>query len=154
MTPVIPKRPAFPAARRGEGMLAFLIVFLPVAVILLSMAVDGMGAAAAYRRALTLAAIGAQAGGAALRFSGGAVGAGAAGGGEAACAAALQSVCENTGGCNPDTVQVSCLPTAEGVRLTVRLRPVRIVYGPLSMGPDWVSAVASSSAASGIEYQD
>lgn len=139
------------ADRRGEGLLAFLIVFLPVAVLLTSMAVDGMGAAASYRRAAALAAIGAQAGGAAIRYSGG----GAEGGGQPACTAAVQAICENLSqGCNSPGVSITCVPEADGVRVRVALRPIRMISGPFSVGPEWVVGAARSQAQSGIEFRD
>ncbi|MGQ9889786.1 MAG: hypothetical protein ACUVSX_15065 [Aggregatilineales bacterium] len=137
--------------RRGEGLLAFLIVFLPVAVLLTSMAVDGMGAAASYRRAAALASIGAQAGGSAIRYTGG----GADGGGQAACTEAVQAICENVSqGCNSPNVSITCVPEANGVRVRVALRPIRMISGPFSVGPEWVVGTARSQAQSGIEFRD
>ena len=61
-------------SRCGEGYLLLTFVLLGLTLIIMSLAIDGLGLAVTYRRALGLASIGAQAGASAIMpFDGSAV---------------------------------------------------------------------------------
>lgn len=131
-------------SRRGEGYITLLILMLPFITIIMALATDGMALAATYRRAVGLATVGAQAAGATVQFHGGGTSAAAG-----ACAAAVRAVCENAQGCG-SAVAVSCTRDGNWVRVTVTLKPLRIIGGPFSLNATRVVGVASSEPMFGI----
>ena len=58
-------------SRRGEAYMLLTVIFLGFSVIVMSLAIDGLGMAVTYRRAVGLATVGAQAGtGVLMQFDG------------------------------------------------------------------------------------
>ena len=135
-------------SRRGEGYITLMILMLPLIVIIMSMATDGMGMAASYRRAVGLATVGAQAAGATVQFGGGGTHSVAG-----ACAAAVRAVCENAKGCG-SAVATSCVRAGNRVKVTVTLRPLRVFGGPFSLSAEHVVGVAQSQPMFGINNQE
>jgi hypothetical protein len=139
-------------SRKGEGYVALTILMLPLLITVMSLAIDGMGLAASYRRAVGLATVGVLAGSADVSFNGG--GTALAGG---ACGAATRAVCENAGGCTggaggATSVTVTCTSAGGVIKVTVALKPIRVFGGPRALGAERVVAVARGTPEHGINY--
>jgi len=135
-------------SRRGEGYIALIVLMLPLIVIIMSLATDGMGMAVSYRRAVGLADVGAQAAGATVQFGGGGTHSAAG-----ACAAAVRAVCENAKGCG-SAVTTSCVRDGNRVKVTVTLKPLRVFGGPFALSAAHVVGVARSQPMFGINNQE
>ena len=132
-------------SRRGEGYLLFAVLFTPFIIALMSLALDGLGLAVTYRRAVGLATVAAQAGAGAIAFNGGAPSLRSD-----ACAIALSMVDANTDG----TAQSTCQANTNRVEVTVSLRPIRVLAGPLTMPIQQVQVTVAASPAYGINQQE
>jgi len=134
-------------ARRAVSLLSFLLVFSPLMILLMSMAIDGMSMVAAHRRALGLADVAARAGAATLEYRGG--------GREVdtswACLNAQRALCASA---NCDQLRASCRADRSSVTVSVALRPPRMFSGAFSVAPEWVRAEITAQPRSGIASQD
>lgn len=139
------KKTIYFRSRRGEGYLLFAVLFTPFIIALMSLALDGLGLAVTYRRAIGLATVAAQAGAGAIEFNGGAPSLRGN-----ACDIALSMVEVNTDG----TAQASCQNSGDRVEVTVALRPIRIFAGPLAMPIQQVQVTVAASPAYGINQQE
>ena len=125
--------------------MVWTVLFLGFAVILMSLALDGLGMAVTYRRAVGLATAGAQAGAGVLaEFDGGAVTLNGD-----ACHIALNTVQANL---NHDTqhAKVTCQQQGNSVAVTVELQPLRVIGGPLALVLDHVRVTAKANPRYGI----
>lgn len=138
-------------SRIGEGYLLLTVVLLAFAFVIMSVALNGLGLAVTYRRAVGLASVGAQAGAGSL-----AVFAGAAPSlnGEA-CTVALDTVRASLPvAVGPDDVQMNCIQSATDVVVAVSLRPMRVFGGVLPWGNQLVQATARAAPKYGINDQE
>jgi hypothetical protein len=126
----------------------WMVLFMPFALILMALAIDGMSMAATYQRAMGLAKVAAQSGVTEVRFGGGQPTVS-----PQACQRAIQIVRANApsvvaGPTGNNTVQ--CAVTNNVIRVLVRLKVFRMFTGPLSIPFDTVAAVASAEPRFGI----
>ena len=132
-------------SRRGEGYLLFAVLFTPFIIALMSLALDGLGLAVTYRRAVGLATVAAQAGAGAIAFNGGAPSLRTD-----ACTIALSMIEVNTEG----AAQSTCQSDANRIEVTVSLRPIRVVAGPLTLPIQQIQVTVAASPAYGINQQE
>ena len=134
----------------GASLSAFLVLLMPLFLLILSTAVDGLMLVAAQRRAITMASIGAQAGAARLDFDGTApVLAGDA------CAVAQQAACENVeGGCGVAWPSVSCRQSARSLTVDVRLRAPHLLKGAYRLGASEVRVSVEGGPGYGINTRE
>lgn len=125
--------------------MTWTVMFLGFAVILMSLALDGLGLAVTYRRAVGLATAGAQAGAGVLaNFDGGSVVLS-----HGACDVALNTVQASLDH-GTQRANVSCQRQGNTVQVTVDLKPLKILGGPLSLAIDHVQAVVEATPRYGI----
>ena len=139
------------SSRRADAYLVLTIVMLGFAISLMSLAVDGLGLAVTYRRAVGLATTGAQAGaGSVAPFGGGAPALSAN-----ACDVALATVRASVGpNATEDTMMAQCAQDAGAVAVTVALRPLKFFGGPLSLAVQAVTATARAAPRYGINTEE
>ena len=120
-------------------------------ITLMSIALDGLGLAFTYRRAVGLATAGAQSGAGQLGVFGGQA---VALSGDA-CDVARQTVQANLkGGIASANARVSCRQTGTTVTVDVELKPLKFMGGPLAIAVDTVKASANASPRSGINNEE
>ena len=138
-------------SRRGEGYLLLTVVLLGLTLIIMSLAIDGLGLAVTYRRAVGLASVGAQAGASAIApFDGNAVALSTN-----ACTVAIDTVMASLPtGVTANAVQVSCDQSQNRVNMTVDLTPLRFFSGSLALSVNRVRAQVSASPKFGINTQE
>ena len=138
-------------SRRGEGYLLLTVVLLGLTLIIMSVAIDGLGLAVTYRRAVGLASVGAQAGASAIApFDGKAVALSAN-----ACTVAIDTVMASLpAGLAPTAVSTSCNQTQNRINMTVELAPLRFFGGPLALSVNRVRAQVSAAPKFGINTQE
>ena len=137
--------------RCGEGYLVLTVVMLGFSVILMSLALDGLGMAVTYRRAVGLATVGAQAGAGSLAMFGGGI---PALSGDA-CSVAMASVRASARpNANSQSLNARCAQDASGVAVTVELRPLKFFGGPLALAVQRVSATARAAPRYGINTEE
>lgn len=134
-------------SRCGEGYMLLLVLFIPFALIVLSLAIDGLGMATTYARAVGLAKVAAQAGAGTVAFDGTRVMLRGD-----ACAVALRSIGDNSGTLN--LVQTHCTQTNNRVLVQVRLRPLRMFGGSFALPIDHVDATAYAEPQFGINERE
>jgi len=134
-------------SRRGVSLLSFMLVFSPLMILLMSMAIDGLSAVAAHRRAVGLADVAARAGAAALTYRGGGreVDAGWA------CLRAQGALCASA---DCSQLRATCQAGESSVTVSVALRPPRMFGGPFAIAPEWVRASIVARPRSGIAAED
>lgn len=135
---------------RGEGYLVLTVLLLGFSVILTSLAIDGLGMAVTYRRAVGLATVGAQAGAGELAMFNGAR---PALNGRA-CATALDTLRASLRDPNAPQVIATCRQEGESVVVSVTLRPLKFFGGPLSLPVERITATARAAPAFGINEQE
>lgn len=138
-------------SRRGEGYLLLTVVLLGLTLIVMSLAIDGLGLAVTYRRAIGLASVGAQTGASAIApFDGNAVTLSTN-----ACAVAIDTVMASlSAGVAPNSVRASCDQSQNRVDMTVELAPLRFFGGPLALAVNRVRAQVSAVPKFGINTQE
>jgi len=138
-------------SRRGSGYLVLTLLMLGFCITLMSMALDGLGLAITYRRALGLATAGAQSGAGQLAvFAGGAVELS-----DSACDVARQTVQASLqGGAVGANVTVTCRRNGNTVTVEVELKPLKFIGGPLAIAVGTVRASASASPRYGINTEE
>ena len=136
-------------SRRGEAYMIWTVLFLGFAITLMSLALDGMGLVVTYRRAVGLATTAAQAGAGALaEFNGGAIALRSD-----ACQIALDTLqASMTNGLQH--AKVNCQRQANAVIVTVALKPLKVLGGPLALVIDRVQATAKAVPKYGINYEE
>lgn len=129
-------------SRRGDGYLVWIVLFAPFAVLLISLALDGLGMAVTYQRAVGLARVAAQAGAGSIDFNGQQPVLNAQ-----ACPIALDTVAQSSAhtSANGGDFRVNCVVTGNTLIVTVRLKVLRILGGPL--GAPFTEVVAQAKAA-------
>jgi hypothetical protein len=137
-------------SRRGEGYLVLTVVLLGFTIIVASLALDGLGMAITYRRAVGLAAVGAQAGAGELALFDGTRPALSG----RACETALETVRASLNAASASQVIADCKQDGASVWVTVSLRPLKIFGGPLSLQVERITATAHASPAFGINEQE
>jgi|GEM_PF-2168902 Flp pilus assembly protein TadG len=133
--------------RQGVSLLSFLLVFSPVMILLMSMAIDGLSTVATYRRALGLADVAARAGAATLSYRGG----GRAVDTGWACFNAQLALCTSA---NCTALSATCTADESSVTVSVELEPPRMLRGPFAVGPQRVRATITAEPRSGIAAED
>ena len=138
-------------SRRGEGYLVLTVVMLGFSIILMSLALDGLGMAVTYRRAVGLATAGAQAGAGVLApFNGAAPSLS-----NDACGVAMETVWMSAApNANNQTLTTQCAQTSNDIVVTVDLRPLRFFGGPLSLAIQRVTATARAAPIYGINTEE
>ena len=126
-------------------------VLLGLMLIIMSLAIDGLGLAVTYRRALGLASIGAQAGASAIApFDGNTVTLSAQ-----ACTVAIDTVMASLpADTTANSVDAQCDQSKDAVVVTVELVPLRFFGGPLSLSVNRVRARVSATPKYGINTQE
>jgi hypothetical protein len=125
------------------------VLFLGFAIILMSLALDGMGLAVTYRRAVGLATTAAQAGAGALaEFNGGTVSLRSD-----ACQIALDTLRASMTHAMQHA-KATCQRQANAVFVTVELKPLRVLGGPLALVIDRVLATAKAVPKFGINHEE
>lgn len=137
-------------SRRGEGYLVLTVVLLGFCITLASLAIDGLGMAVTYRRAVGLASVGAQAGAGELALFDGTR---PALNGQA-CETALATVRASAMTPDYNNVIVSCKQDVNAVLVTVSLKPLKFIGGPLSLTVERITATARATPAFGINEQE
>ena len=138
-------------SRRGDGYLVLTVVMLGCAISLMSLAVDGLGLAVTYRRAVGLATAGAQAGAGSVAPFGGGTPTLSADACDIALATVRASVGPNMG---EATMSAQCTQSAGTLAVTVALRPLRVFGGPLSLAVQEVIATARAAPRYGINTEE
>ncbi|NJM40715.1 MAG: hypothetical protein HC853_08055 [Anaerolineae bacterium] len=136
-------------SRRGEAYMIWTVLFLGFAITLMSLALDGMGLAVTYRRAVGLATTAAQAGAGALAEFGG--------GGVALRSDACQVALDTLQASMTHSLQhtkVTCQRQVNAVIVSVELKPLRVLGGPLALVIDRVQATAKASPKFGINHEE
>lgn len=135
--------------RHGDGYVTFFMAFMPLAIVLLMLATNGLSVAFGYRQALGLARMGALAGAPAVSFDGGRPGLST---GEA-CQRALDSLRANGAGTLAG-FKATCGASSGALRVTVKAKAVLVMPDVFGIFPDTISVVAESTPASGIDRAD
>ena len=138
-------------SRRGEAYMLLTVIFLGFSVIVMSLAIDGLGMAVTYRRAVGLATVGAQAGAGALTQFDGSTPELASN----ACAVAIDTVIASLpNGSASDKAQVSCVRQGNAVQVIVVLKPLRFFGGPLALAVKDIRASAKAEPRYGINQEE
>ncbi len=136
-------------SRRGEAYMIWTVLFLGFAITLMSLALDGLGLTVTYRRAVGLATTAAQAGAGALaQFEGGAVGLR-----NDACQIALETLRASMTHTMAHA-KATCQRQPRAVMVSVELKPLRMLGGPLALVIDRVQATAKAEARFGINQEE
>lgn len=140
-------------SRTGDEFIVMLVLLIPLLVIIMGVALDGMSMASAYRRAQGLAQVSANAGAARLTFGGTSPAIDERG----ACMTAYEVFCENARGCLPPVygnghAHAACTVAGGVVTVRVDLKPIRIFGGPLSLPDNEIVAVARAQLRYGINF--
>ena len=138
-------------SRNGEGYLLLTVVLLAFVFVIMSVALNGLGLAVTYRRAVGLASVGAQAGaGSLVAFDGQTVSLS----GEA-CPIALATVQASLPvGVNSTDVRISCTQSAMDVVVSVSLKPLHVFGGVFPRGIEFVQATSRAAPKYGINDQE
>ena len=138
-------------SRGGEGYLLLTVVLLAFVFVIMSVALNGLGLAVTYRRAVGLASVGAQAGAGSLAaFDGQTVSLS----GEA-CQIALATVQASLpAGVNSADVRISCTQGAMDVVVSVSLKPLHVFGGVFPRGIEFVQATSRAAPKYGINDQE
>jgi hypothetical protein len=137
-------------SRHGEGYLVLTVLFLGFSVILMSLAIDGLGMAVTYRRAVGLASVGAHAGAGELADFNGAQPSLSG----RACITALETLRASLRDPNSPQVIATCVQQGNSVLVAVTLKPLKFFGGPLSLPVERVTATARAAPAFGINEQE
>ena len=137
-------------SRRGEGYLVLTVVMMGFCITLASLAIDGLGMAVTYRRAVGLASVGAQAGAGELAIFDGTH---PALNGQA-CDTALATVRASALNLNNNDVVTNCRQEGNAVTVSVSLEPLKFIGGPLSLTVERITATARAMPAFGINEQE
>ena len=149
------RRPLNLHSRGGSGYMVLTVLMLGFCITLMSIALDGLGLAVTYRRALGLATAGAQSGAGQLAmFAGGAVELAGS-----ACDVARQTVQASLqsgagGGATGANARVTCHQSGNALTVDVELKPLKFIGGPLAIVVDTVKASAKASPRYGINHEE
>jgi hypothetical protein len=132
--------------KQGVTMTSFVVLAIPFMLLMLMLVGDGMAAVATYRRALTLASLGIQAGSTAVDFTGTLPSLSAN-----ACAVARQAICANTT-CTLATV--SCTSAGNVLNITVRLASPSFINNSFRIGPAMTTAAVRGGPKFGINSEE
>ena len=137
-------------SQHGVSLSAFMMICLPVFLIIMAFAVDGLMLVSAQRRAVAMATIGVQAGAATVDFGGGAPSLSGN-----ACAVAAEAACENVeGGCRAGVAAVSCAQNGNTLTLDVRLRAPHFLRSGFQLGANQVRVIVEVGPGYGINIQE
>lgn len=134
-------------SRKGEGYMLLLVLFIPFAMMVLSLAIDGLGMATTYARSVGLAKVAAQAGAGTVMFDGTRVTLRGD-----ACAVALRTIDANSSG--PNLVRANCAQANNRVLVQITLRPLRMFGGSFALPIDHVTATAYAEPQFGINERE
>jgi hypothetical protein len=135
--------------RRGEGFVTAFMLFLPLALVLLNLSVNGLAIAYGYRQAAGLAQLAATTGAGAIVFDGGRVMLAP----DEACDRARQALLTN-GAETLAGFKSVCKATARDIHVAVMLKPTLVLGDVFQLAPERISAEARSRPIAGINEPD